>query len=139
MAQFHIDRLFQADVEKVWQFLTDFEGRKSTAMKVKVIESGNPENHQVGLVREIQMNGLTVRERILRVIPNESIEYELIKGAPVYDYFGTIFVYPERDGTTVRWVGTFKSKFPWPEWLVKKRAMRFIEGILKDMEKAVQG
>jgi hypothetical protein len=139
MVQFHIDRLFQSDAEKIWQFLTDFEARESKKMKVKIIEPGDPNNNQVGLIREIQMNGKSIREKILSVIPKESIEYQLIGGAPVYDYFGTIFVYPERVGTTVRWVTTFKTKFPWPEWLVKKRAMRFIEGILMDMEQAVQG
>lgn len=137
MVQFHIDRLFQADAEKVWDFLMDFEARKSEKMQVRIIEPGDPGKNKVGLLREIQMNGKSIREKILSVTPKESIEYQLIEGAPVHDYFGTVFVYPERIGTTVRWVATFKTKFPWPEWLVKKSAMKFIESIMDDMEKSI--
>jgi hypothetical protein len=138
MVQFHTDRLFQAGPEKVWDILTDFEGNKNKKMKVKVLEPGDPDHHKAGLVREIETNGKTFREKILNVIPKESIEYQLLAGAPVSDYYGTVFVYPERKGTTVRWVATFKSKFPWPEWVIKKRALRFIEGILDDMENALK-
>jgi hypothetical protein len=138
MAQFHIDRFYHANVDQIWQFLADFEAKKSQKIQTKILETGDASKNQAGLVREMKYNGTRIREKILSVTPKESIEYQLLAGVPVHDYFGTVFVYPEREGTTVRWVVTFKSNFPWPEWLIKKRALRYIEGFLDDMQEALK-
>jgi hypothetical protein len=138
MAQLHIDRYYRSDVDQVWQILTDFEATKSEKIKVKILEPGDSDRNRVGLIREIQMNQNRFREKILTVTPKESIEYQLLSGAPVHDYFGTIMLYPEKEGTTVRWVVSFKPNFPWPEWLIKKRTIKMIERILDDIGEAIQ-
>jgi hypothetical protein len=138
MAQLHIDRFYLVDSDRIWELLTDFEAKKSKKLRVKILEPGDEKNNRKGLIREIQMNGTKIREKILTIIPKESIEYQLISGAPVHDYFGTVFVYPERKGTTIRWVVTFKSNFPWPEWLIKKRATKMINEILDEFSKVIQ-
>ncbi len=137
MAQLHLDRFYQADPDQIWQLLTDFEARKSKKINVKILEPGDASKNQAGLIREIQMNGTRFREKILTVTPKESIEYQLLSGAPVHDYYGTVFVYPEKEGTTVRWVVTFKSNFPWPVWLIKNRAIKAIGSILDEIGNAV--
>jgi hypothetical protein len=138
MAQLHIDRYYRADADRIWQILTDFEAKNSKKIKVEILEPGDEQKNREGLIREIQMNGTKIREKILTINPKESIEYELLSGAPVHDYYGTVFVYPEREGTTVRWVVTFKSNFPWPEWLIKKRAAKIINEILDEFSKVIQ-
>jgi hypothetical protein len=138
MAQLHIDRLFHTGPANVWQILSDFEARNLQGLKVEILDPGNKENNHVGLIREIRTNGTRVREKILTVTPQESIEYQLLSGAPVHDYFGTIFLYPEREGTTVRWVITFKTSFPWPEWIVKKQIIKTINNILDQIGKAIK-
>ena len=137
MGQVHIDRLYPADAEKVWQILSDFEATSIPNLKVNVLEPGNRNKNNTGLIREISLNGNKIREKILSVTPGESIEYQIISGAPVHDYFGTIFIYPEREGTTVRWVATFKTSFPWPEWIIKKRAIKMISKIMDEIGKAI--
>ena len=72
-------------------------------------------------------------EKILTVKPQESIEYQLLSGAPVHDYYGTIFVYPGRKYTTVRWVVTFRANFPWPDWIVRKLAIKKIHQVLDEI------
>jgi len=138
MAQFHVDRFYRATPELIWKFLNDFEASRSERIHATILEPGDPDHNNSGLIRELKINGATIREKILAISPGESIEYQLISGVPVHDYYGTIFVYPEREGTTVRWVVSFKSDFPWPEWLIKRRAVRHIESILDEMAKVVQ-
>ena len=137
MAQLHIDRLFQADAEKVWQVLVDPDRKNLNDIRIEIIEPGDKDKNHKGMIREVRMNGRRFREKILTVIPKESIEYQLISGAPVHDYFGTIFLYPERIGTTLRWVVTFKTSFPWPEWLVKKMITRNLNYILDEIGKVI--
>lgn len=137
MAQLHIDRQYDAEPGRVWHILSDFEAKHLQGLKVEILDPGNKENNHVGLVREIRTNGTRVREKILTVTPQESIEYQLLSGAPVHDYFGTIFLYPEKKGTTLRWVVTFKTSFPWPEWLVKKMITRNLSHILDEIGKVV--
>ena len=130
MKQFHIEKDIQADPEKIWRTLTDFSESDDPDTKVEILESGDPEHHLQGLVRKVTTGRDSVTEKFLMIRPMESIEYQLLSGAPVHDYYGTIFLYPGRKATTVRWVVTFRSNFPWPEWLIKKIAMNKIHKVL---------
>ena len=138
MGQFHIDKDIPAEPDKIWSILTDFEQKDDENTTVEIIEPGDPEQYQKGLVRKVTTGKDSVTEKILVVKPKESIEYQLLSGAPVHDYYGTIFLYPGRKATTVRWVVTFRSNFPWPEWMIKKAAMDKIHKVLDQIaEKAV--
>jgi hypothetical protein len=138
MGQFHIDKDIPAAPDKIWSILTDFELKNEKNTTVEIIEAGDPDKHQQGLVRKVITGKDSVTEKILVVKPKESIEYQLLSGAPVHDYFGTIFLYPGRSATTVRWVVTFRPNFPWPEWMIKKVAMKKIHKVLDQIqEKAI--
>ena len=138
MGQFHIDKDIPAEPDKIWSILTDFEQKDDENTIVEIIEPGDPEQNQKGLVRKVITGKNSVTEKILAEKPKESIEYQLLSGAPVHDYYGTIFLYPGRKATTVRWVVTFRSNFPWPEWMIKKAAMNKIHMVLDQIaEKAV--
>jgi len=138
MGQFHIDKDISSDPEKIWSILTDFEQKNDPNTSVEILENGDPDNHQ-GLVRRVTTGKDSVTEKILSVKPIESIEYQLLSGAPVHDYYGTIFIYPGKKFTTVRWVVTFRANFPWPEWMVKKIAIKKIHHVLDEIaEKASQ-
>ena len=130
MGQFHIDKDIPAEPDKIWSILTDFEQKEDKNTTVEILEAGDPEQYQKGLVRKVITGKDSVTEKILVVKPKESIEYQLLSGAPVHDYYGTIFLYPGRKATTVRWVVTFRSNFPWPEWMIKKAAMKKIHKVL---------
>jgi len=133
MGQFHIDKDIPADPEKIWSVLTDFEQKSDPHTIVEILESGNPNNYGEGLVRRVTTGQDSVTEKILSVKPIECIEYQLLSGAPVHDYYGTIFIYPGKKSTTVRWVVTFRSNFPWPEWLIKKFSMKKIHQVLDEI------
>ena len=134
MGQFHIDKDIPAAPDKIWSILTDFELKNEKNTTVEIIEAGDPDKHKQGLVRKVITGKDSVTEKILVVKPKESIEYQLLSGAPVHDYFGTIFLYPGRSATTVRWVVTFRPNFPWPEWMIKKVAMKKIHKVLDQIE-----
>jgi hypothetical protein len=138
MAQLHIDQFFRTDREKLWAIFTDFEASFSQSIDVTVLEYGDPEDNEKGLIREIYINRKKLREKIIKIVPKESIEYQLISGVPVHDYFGIINLLPEKEGTTVRWIVTFKTKFPWPEWLIKRASRKNIKMVLDDIGKAVE-
>ena len=139
MGQFHIDIDIPAEPDKIWSILTDFEQKNDPDSNVEIIEPGDPENHQQGLIRKMVTGKDSVTEKILVVKPKESIEYQLLSGAPVHDYYGTIFLYPGRTATTLRWVVTFRPNFPWPEWMIKKVAMKKIHKVLDEIaDKAVK-
>ena len=138
MGQFHIDKDIPAEPDKIWSILTDFEQKEDENTTIEIIEPGDPEKHYQGMVRKVITGKDSVTEKILVVKPKESIEYQLLTGAPVHDYYGTIFLYPGRKATTVRWVVTFRPNFPWPEWMIRKAAMNKIHKVPDEIaEKAV--
>ena len=130
MGQFHIDKDIPAGPEKIWHILTDFEQKNDPDTHVEILEKGDPDNHHQGLVRKVTTGKDSVTEKILVVKPKESIEYQLLSGAPVHDYYGTIFLYPGKNFTTIRWVVTFRANFPWPEWMIKGMARKKIHKVL---------
>jgi hypothetical protein len=130
MGQFHIDRDIPAHSDKIWKILTDFEQKGDSDIKVDILADGNPDNYGEGLTRKVTTGQDSVTERILTIKPGEYIEYQLLSGAPVHDYYGTIFIYPGRKTTTVRWVVSFKANFPWPGWLIKRFSMKKIHQVL---------
>jgi len=135
MGQFHIEKNIVAAPEKIWEILVDFEKKDDPDVIVEIVESGDPENHLTGLVRTIKTGKSIIKEKILTVKPMDSIEYQLISGAPVHDYFGTLFLYPGKEFTTLRWVVTFRANFPWPEWMIKKAAKKKIHKMLDNIER----
>jgi len=138
MGQFHIDKNIPAEPDRIWTILTDFEQKDDESTTIEIIEPGDPEKHHQGMVRRVNTGKDSVTEKILVVKPKESIEYQLLSGAPVHDYYGTIFLYPGKKDTTVRWVVTFRPNFPWPEWMIRKAAMNKIHKVLDEIaEKAV--
>jgi len=133
MGQFHIEKDIPADPEKIWKVLTDFEQKNDPEVQIEILEKGDPEKHHQGLVRKVKTGKDEVVEKILLVKPMETMEYQLISGAPVHDYFGTIFLYPGKKATTVRWVVTFRPNFPWPNWMIKKFTMKKIHQVLEEI------
>jgi hypothetical protein len=137
MGQFHIDKDISAEPDKIWKIFTDFEQKDDPNTTVEILDPGDDENYQQGLVRKVTIGKDSVTEKFLLIKPMESIEYQLLSGAPVHDYYGTIFLYPGKKYCTVRWVVTFRSNFPWPEWMVKRFAMKKIHAVLDEIaEKA---
>lgn len=134
MAQIHIDRFFSSEADKIWQILTDLEISSSPNKNIKILEQGNNEENGAGQIREIKINGIILKEKILKVDPPESIEYKLLSGVPAHDYYGIIILLPEKEGTTVRWINTFKPNFPWPEWLLKRKIRKMIFRLLNRIE-----
>ena len=135
MGQFHIEKNIVAAPEKIWEILVDFEKKDDPDVIVEIVEPGDPENHLTGLERTIKTGKSIIKEKILTVKPMDSIEYQLISGAPVHDYFGTLFLYPGKEFTTLRWVVTFRANFPWPEWMIKKAAKKKIHKMLDNIER----
>lgn len=139
MGQFHIEKDISAEPGKIWAILIDFEQKNDPENKVEILEPGNPGRFGEGLKRRVTTGRDSVTERILTIKPMEYIEYQLLSGAPVHDYYGTIFLYPGRKFTTLRWVVTFRANFPWPEWLIKKIAVKKIHQVIDGIaEKAVK-
>jgi len=139
MGQFHIEKDIPATPEKIWVVLVNFEKIDDPDAIVEILEPGDPENNFEGLVRTIKIGKTIIKEKILTVKPMESIEYQLLSGAPVHDYFGTLFLYPGKEFTTIRWVVTFRANFPWPEWMIKSAAKKKIHKVLEEIaEKATR-
>lgn len=139
MAEFTLQRTFKAPPQVLWEVLSDFEHSRSPRMKVNLLEKGNPHAHNIGAVRRIEWNGQAFKEKLTAVDPGRFFTYQLLEGAPVKDYFGTIALRPHQGGTYLEWKVTYRPKFPWPACLINWKAKQTIRRILDEIERAFAG
>ncbi|HLT69410.1 MAG TPA: SRPBCC family protein [Acidimicrobiales bacterium] len=94
--------------------------------KVEIVERGEGDGDGVGAVRVLHRGRVRSRERIVELVPERRLVYELVGGLPLRDYRATVDLTPERGGTTIRWSSSFRAKMPGTGWLYRAVLDRFI-------------
>lgn len=66
------------------------------------------------------------RERVLEVVPDRLVRYELVSGLPLVGYIGVIELAPDGTGTTIRWGSSFDRATPGLSWFYRRVLAGFI-------------
>lgn len=138
MASFTIKRILHVPPDRLWQHLSDFTGSQGPRTEVLLEEPGDPDHFHTGAVRRLILGSDQLREKLIRVDPQRRLlSYELLSGAPVRTYRGTVIVDAFHDHSLVTWRVRFQPVFPWPASLVGGYARRSINVMLDDLEEAL--
>ena len=118
----------------VWHLLTDTasDHRWAGIRSMRVEQAGDGPTGRVGDIRAVTSWVGTVRERITTFEPEHRMSYELVPGALVRDYHGSIVLEPHDNGTRVTWTVEFTpSRYlaPVVGAVVKRLVRRTIRGL----------
>ncbi len=138
MAGFTIKRIIHTPADLLWEQLSNFSEPASPALEVVIERPGDPASHQVGAIRHLFIGGNELREKLLRVDPQQrSFSYQLLSGAPVTNYRGTVIVREHnRHSSLVEWRVTFNPVFPWPARVIAWLGRQSVDAVLDELEKA---
>ena len=109
MAQVRVEDVIAAAPAAVWEIAADFGGIKRWTPS---IGSCTLEGEGVGAVRRIEMNGMTIRERLEKLDEAaRSLSYSIVEGPlPFRDYLATIEIHDgSGGGTRIVWYSTFEA------------------------------
>lgn len=133
MPGFAIQKSFPVSRERVWSIFSDFGVSSTPSTKIELESQGDAERGHIGAIRRIYIGRDVYREKLTEYQPGKLLSYQLLDGAPVDDYFGTIEVDGDDQQSTVIWTVRFRPRFPVPAWMVEKNASRVINGILSEL------
>lgn len=101
-----------ASAVRVWELLADINSYPKWGIWSDArLESGT-EHTKAGSIRKMRSGLVTVRERILRVVPGLLIEYELLSGLPVRDYVAATQLERFSYGCRIMWSAQFTPLLP---------------------------
>lgn len=104
------ERRLEAEPRAVWARVGDLAGMSRwSGLAVRVLTPGPA---GVGTVREVEIAGATVTEKVVAWDPPHSYAYEMTGGAPLAGHHGEVHVIPEGGGTRVRWAVRFRPRIP---------------------------
>lgn len=133
--RFVIERRMAVDPERLWARVSDFEAHDDP--RVELEHEGDPARGGLGALRRVRVGSHVVRERLVDRRPERSLTYELVEGAPVRNYFGTVEVATADDdpgASILRWEVRFEPRLPGTAWLVEWIARRTLGEILDGLE-----
>lgn len=105
----------------------------------EVVEPGEGDGDGVGAVRVLTRGRIRSRERIVELVPDRRLGYELISGLPLRGYRANVDLTPERGGTAIRWSSDFEAKVPGTGWLYRLALSRFMAATTRSLaEKAAE-
>lgn len=113
-ARFDVD--FEASIDEVWARVIDYPGyaRFPHVKAARVVEVGKDHPAGVGALRELTINGITFRERIVEFRPPCVLAYRITESRPiriVHD-IGRIELSETKSGTHLHWETTFTVGVP---------------------------
>ena len=134
MHHFSITKKYPFPASHLWEIFSDFGKSTNPSAVIEIEEEGDPDNHGIGAIRTTLIDKDTFRERLIAYEPGQSLTYQLLSGAPVEEYFGTITIHPIDDSKSkVTWSIECKPQFPIPGWIIEKNAKKVIKGILDEL------
>jgi hypothetical protein len=134
MHHFSVIKLFPFPASHMWSIFSDFSKSTNPSAVIELVEEGDPDNYGIGAIRSTRIGKDTFREQLIAYKPEQSLTYQLLSGAPVEDYYGTITIRPvDEDHAEVEWSVECKPNFPIPAWIIEKNAKKVIKGILDEL------
>jgi len=123
---------FPAD--RMWSIFSDFGKSTNPSAVIALEKEGDPDNFNIGAIRSTRIGKDTFREQLTAYEPGRSLTYQLLSGAPVDEYYGTVAIHSRGDDRAeVEWSVACKPKFPIPGWVIEKNAKKVIKGILDEL------
>lgn len=103
MATFTLERTTSADMETVFDVLTDHRGYADISAPRKVVleREGDPAPNGVGAIRQIHLVGPPLREEIVLYDRPGRFSYKLLSGLPVRDHVGQVTLSHSGGGTHI--------------------------------------
>jgi hypothetical protein len=126
----------EAAPQKVWSVLLDTDGWPCWAPIRSVVVERVGDEDSVGQTRELKTWTGTVRERVTAAERHRSLSYELLSGAPVRNYRGSLTLAPSRIGTTLTWGIEFDAPWysrPILRFVVNRTTGRTARGLAKEL------
>ncbi len=99
----------RAPVDQVWRLVEDVTTWSSWGdwSSAAYEEPGHPGPHGVGALRRLERGRLVNRERVVDVVPERLLRYELVSGLPLVGYRAAIELAPDGSGTAIRWRASY--------------------------------
>lgn len=88
---------------------------------------GETEPEGLGAIRIFRTGRFASRERIVELVPDRRLSYELVSGLAIRDYRADVDLETERESTTIHWHSSFVPKVPGTGWLYRRTLSRFIQ------------
>lgn len=113
-------RLIDAPVERVFDLLADRENYSSyLPLTARLLRPGVDDRQGAGAVHRLGLGPVGVKERLVEVLPEESIRYELVTGRlPVREHSGELTFVAHGASTQVDYSMSTDLKIPVPGMLV---------------------
>jgi uncharacterized protein YndB with AHSA1/START domain len=109
---------------------------------VALVEPGDASG--VGAVKQTRVRGLSGRERVVSLVPDERLVYRYEGGAlaPLMRDYEAVVELAEADGgTVIRWRSSFRAAFPGAGWLPRRLLGSFLQqcadGLARRADQAV--
>lgn len=100
-----------------WSPLDSFELREPAA--------DEPEG--LGAIRMFRTGRVASVERLVELVPDRRLSYELVSGLPLRGYHADVDLEKDEEGRiTIHWHSTFEPKVPGTGWLYRRALSRFI-------------
>lgn len=133
MHEFTLQHDYPVSRKILWDVFSDFGRSSNPSAQIHLESDGDPANHRIGAVRRVVVHGQGYREKLIDFVPGQSLTYELLEGAPVVTYTGTIEISGDDRQGRVCWKVKYKPRFPVPGWMIEKNARKVISGILTEL------
>jgi hypothetical protein len=133
MTTFTIIRDTELPAKEVWNILSDFTRSPTSAFTVKVEKKGDSRSNGIGTIRILNIGKRRFRERLESVEPPNLFTYQLLSGAPVKEYFGTVDVQSRNSTALINWNVKFTPKIIGTGWIIKRLAKRTINHVIDEI------
>ena len=111
-----------APTDRVWNLVTDHRGMPKwfPLDTVTLDREGRPAPNGVGAERAMRGPGMNVREQVLDWVPQRSLDYRLMEGAPISCHQGRVELKPIAGGTELTWSIRYRAKIPGTSGMVQR-------------------
>ena len=127
MARKHVEATSRSSAppDAVWTLLSNRPGWPEWSPLGRY-EPGEGQEGTVGSVCTFVTNGIHSVERIVELVPERRLSYELLSGLPMRGYRADVVLTHDGTGTTIRWASSFEPKIPGTGWLYRGIMARFL-------------
>ncbi|MFD4407051.1 SRPBCC family protein [Nocardia sp. NPDC058499] len=139
MASTTVDTVIAAPRATVYRLFADRESISPyLAVNVTLVRPGETEREGVGAQHKIGAGPVGVVEEITALVPNERMEYKIVKGAPVKSHTGVITFADAGNGTRVTYTMTSDPSLPVPAKALEIGLKGLINQFIAGARKAVR-
>lgn len=121
---------FDLPPERVFDYFAEHEnlGGVLGAEVTRLKDGTDGSRNGVGSVRRLKPPGPVpaFEETVIRVAPNEEIDYKITGGTPLKDHLGEIRFTPKGSGTHMEWKIMIDASFPGLDFVIGKALLRTI-------------